>query len=79
MLDSDVNDSFLSKTKFSKMIEKNVLEKNMSYIDSVIYLCEENNIDIEDSKKYISNVIKSKIEVEAMNLNFIPKGNSLPI
>jgi len=55
------------------------LEKNMSYIDSVIYLCEENNIDIEDSKKYISNVIKSKIEVEAMNLNFIPKGNSLPI
>ena len=71
--------SFLSKKKFSKMIEDTVRQKVMTYMDAVIYLCEENTIEVEDVKKYISTSIKEKIELEAMNLNFLPKsGESLP-
>jgi len=72
----------LTKNTFSKMIEETVKEKNLSYIDAIVHLCEKNNIELEDTKKYISNVIKNKIEVEAQKLNFIPskpKGNELPI
>jgi hypothetical protein len=68
----------LNKNKFTKMIEKTVQSKGLSYLDTVVYLCEEHNIEIDDVRKFISPVIKNKIEVEAQNLNFIPKGNSLP-
>jgi hypothetical protein len=78
-VDSSDTASFLSKKKFSKMIEDTVRQKVMTYMDAVIYLCEENTIEVEDVKKYISTSIKEKIELEAMNLNFLPKsGESLP-
>lgn len=70
---------FLTKVKFSKLIEQTVSEKNISYIDAIVYICEKHNIEIEDSRKYVSNVLKSKIEAEAMELNFLPRGNQLPI
>lgn len=69
---------FLNKPRFTKMIENVRREKNLSYIDSVLHLCEIHKIDEQDVKKYISNIIKEKIEVEAMNLNMIPKINTLP-
>ena len=70
---------FMTKSKFSKIVESVVLEKNMSYIDAVIYVCELNNIEIEDSRKYISIVVKQKIEMEAMQLNFLERNGTLPI
>lgn len=69
---------FMTKVKFSKIVEQVVLEKSLPYIDAVLYVCEQNEIDVEDSKKYVSNVIKSKLEAEAMSLNFIEKGAELP-
>jgi len=67
----------LTKNKFTKMVESTVLEKRISYMDAVVHLCEKNNIEIEEIKKYISPAIKGKIEVEAQNLNFMPRGNAL--
>lgn len=69
---------FMTKVKFSKIVEQVVLEKSLPYIDAVLYVCEQNGIDVEDSKKYVSNVIKSKLEAEAMSLNFIEKSAELP-
>ena len=34
---------------------------------------------LEDVKKYIALSVKEKIELEAMNLNFLDKGETLPI
>jgi hypothetical protein len=51
----------------------------MSYMDTVVYLCEENNLEIEDVKKYIATSIKEKIEFEAMKLNFLEKGGDLSL
>ena len=70
---------FLTKTKFSKMVEEVVYVKRISYMDAVIHICEENEFEIEDMRKYISNVIKEKIEAEAMRLNFLPRQNTLPV
>jgi len=68
----------LTKQKFTKIIEDTVNKKKLSYIDSIIYICEENNIEVEDAKKYVSPIIKEKLEAEARRLNFLPKGNELP-
>jgi len=70
---------FLTKAKFAKMIEDTVLYKRISYMDAVIDLCETNELEIEDIRKYISSGIKDKIEAEAMRLNFLPRQNTLPV
>lgn len=72
-----LKETFLTKTKFTKLIAHTVQEKSLSYMDAVLYLCEENSIDPEDVKKFISPVIKGKIEAEARALNFLPKQNTL--
>ncbi len=70
---------FLTKSKFSKYVERAVQEHRLSYMDAVMHCCEENKIELEDAKKYVSTVIKSKLEAEAMSLNFLEKSATLPI
>ena len=77
-----MNDSgesnFLTKKRFGKMIEDTVRDKRLSYMDSIIWLCDENKIDLEDVSKYLSPVIKQQLEYEGQKLNMLPKGNTLP-
>ena len=70
--------NFLSKKRFSKMVEDTVRKMSMSYMDAVVYLCDENTIEIDDVKKYLSVSIKERIEGEAMNLNYLEKSHPLP-
>lgn len=72
-----IKEKFLNKSKFTEIIEETVLEKQLSYMDAVLYICDMNSIDLEDVKKFISPIIKGKIEAEAMALNFLPKQNTL--
>ena len=72
-----IEEKFLNKSKFTEIIEETVLEKQLSYMDAVLYVCGMNSIDLEDVKKFISPIIKGKIEAEAMSLNFLPKQNTL--
>ena len=72
-----IETEFMNKSKFSKIVEKQVIEKKLGYIDAVVEACNATNIDPEDVKKFISPVIKEKIEAEAMRLNFLPRQNIL--
>lgn len=73
------NETFLTRSKFSKMVLDTVQEKNLSYMDAIVWLCEKNNIEIEDIRKYVNPIIKNKLEAEAKQLNMIPGGNTLPL
>jgi len=72
-----MTEDFLSKSKFSKMIEEAVVQKKLSYMDAILDICEKNNIEPEDVRKFVSPIIKDKLEAEAMSLNLLPKTNSL--
>ena len=72
-------DQFLTKNKFARIVEQKVRDHRYSYMDAVIHICEDIDLELEDIRKYISGSIKEKIEVEAMNLNYLPKGNTLPV
>jgi hypothetical protein len=72
-----VEESFLNKTKFSKLVENEVFEKSIGYMEAILLLCEKNDIDPEDVKKFISPIIKDKLEAEAMGLNFLPQTNTI--
>ena len=72
-----MSEEFLTKSKFSKMIEEAVVQKKLSYMDAILEICEKNNIEPEDVRKFVSPIIKDKLEAEAMSLNLLPKTNSL--
>ena len=71
------DETFLNKPSFTKMVENKVLDTKQSYMDAVVDLCEKLDIDPIDVKKFVSPIIQSKIEAEAMTLNLIPKQNTL--
>ena len=72
-----IEQNFLTKNKFTKLIEKTVTDLNVPYMEAILHVCEKNDIEPEDVKKFISPVIKSKVEAEAMELNYLPKMNTL--
>ena len=72
-----LEDQFLTKSKFTKLIEKTVAELKIPYMDAIIKVCENNEIEMDDVRKFVSPVIKDKLEAEAMELNLLPKKNSI--
>ena len=66
----------LTKQKFSKMVENIILKDNsISYMDAILLVCEKNDIEIEDARKFISVAMKNKIENEANKLNLMQNKN----
>lgn len=51
----------------------------MTYLDSVVHLCEQNSMEVEDVKKYLTPSILENLESEAMSLNFLKRGNTLDV
>ena len=49
-----VEEQFLNKAKFSKMVEKAVGDLKITYMDAILYICEKNDIEPEDVKKFVS-------------------------
>lgn len=72
-----IETEFLTKAKFSKMVEQEVLDSKMSYIDAIVEICDQRQMELEDVGKFITSVLKEKIEAEAMSLNYLPRQNAL--
>ena len=72
-----IEENFLSKPKFSKLVEETVRSKKLSYMDAILWLCEQHSIEVEDCRKFINPIIKDKLEAEARRLNFLPRTNGL--
>lgn len=72
-----IEKDFMNRNVFTKLVEDTVLKKKMTYIDAVVHVCETKGIDPEDSKKFVSTVIKDKLEAEAISLNLLPSQNTL--
>jgi hypothetical protein len=55
--------------------------RKMHYMDAVIFWCEINNHEIEFAGEFIKKnvVLRSKIQLEAENLNFMKSNSRLPI
>ncbi len=46
-------------------------------MDAILDICERNNIEPEDVRKFVSPIIKGKLEAEAMQLNLLPRTNAI--
>jgi len=69
----------MTSSKFSQIIEEISFEKRIPYMDAIVWYCDKNEVEIEVAAKLINAVLKSKIEAEAQDLNFLPKVAKLPL
>ena len=70
-------ENILTKATLTQRVEELVKVEKMSYIEAVLHVCSEHQIDPADIGKLIVPSIKSKIEAEGMAANLLPKSNSL--
>lgn len=63
-------------TTFSLSIETIVAKKNIPYMDAVLMYCEETGLELELAAKLVSGALKSKIQIEAEELHFLPRSNT---
>ena len=62
----------MNSKEFSLMIEGIVKEKRpITYMDAIVWYCEENKIEIETVTRLISKNLKEKIKVEALDANLL--------
>ena len=68
-----LDDKFLTPTKFSAEIERLVhtSEGLISYIEAVVTYCQENEIELETVPKLVSKPLKERLKHEAQRLNYI--------
>jgi hypothetical protein len=70
---------FKNTNEFSLFIESVVQEKRISHMDAVLLYCEQNFIDPEDISSMINKNLKQKIELNMIELNYLPKKGTLDI
>jgi hypothetical protein len=76
---AEVEEKMITKKKFSSMVENEVAVHKMGYMDAILMLCEKHELYPEDANKFLSDIVKDKLEAEAVRLNYIKGGNTLPI
>lgn len=81
MVDDVLTNKSMSSDRFIKEVERLVIKHRLDYMDAVIHLCEENNMEVEAAATIIRNNIriKSKLQAQAEDLNFLPKSSRLPV
>ena len=75
----EVQEKLMTPKKFSISIEKTVQESGISYMDALLDYCDKYQLEPEMIKPLITKSLKEKVEVDARNLNFLPKVATLPI
>lgn len=82
MTDNDlVVNNGLTAEKFVSDLDNLVKELKLDMIEAIVYYCEKNNLEIETAAAMIkSNArVKSRLQSDAENLNFLPKRAKLPV
>jgi len=69
----------ITPTKFSLLIEQMVIDKKITYIDACLEYCKEKEIEPNSVGRLVNKSLKQKIQMEAEELHFLPKTNSLPV
>ena len=71
----EFKEKFMTQAKFSTMVEEVVKNSNglVNYIDAVIVVCDELDIEVDTINKLISKPLKDKIKFKAQQLNYVKR------
>jgi hypothetical protein len=71
--------AFKTSNEFSMHIEQIASEKKMSYLDAVLLFCDQHHLEPSDVASKITKSLKSKIENDFRELNYLPKQAKLDV
>jgi hypothetical protein len=69
----------INNIRFPREVENHVKKYEVSYIDSVLAVCERFGIEPQVAAKFLSKPIIEKIKAEGQELNLLPKKSKLPV
>ena len=71
----ELKDKFMTQAKYSAAVEEVVKNSDglVNYIDAVIVVCDDLDIEVETVNKLISKPLKDKIKFNAQQLNYVKK------
>ena len=61
----------------AEKVEHMVATEEVSYVEAVCNICDDNGIEPEDIVPILSSSLRDKLEYEAMKVNRLPKRSSL--
>jgi len=69
----------ITSKKFSIIIEELVNTKKLTYLEAIIYYCEQEGLEAHTITRWIDKSLREKIQYDAEQLNYLPKTTQLPI
>lgn len=70
---------FENSDNFAAQVEEFVRKNGGGYIEAVLGLCEEKNIEPQVAAKFLTKPIIEKLENEGQESNLLPRGARLPL
>lgn len=67
----------INKQDLALKAEGLVQRDGLTYLEAIIHICDELDVDPEDIAKMVVGPLKDKLEAEAQRANILPKPNSL--
>lgn len=67
----------ITKQELTIRTERLVRSDGLSYLEAIIQICADLDVDPEDIAKMVTGPLRDKLEAEAQRNNILPKPNSL--
>jgi hypothetical protein len=67
------------KNMFSLMIEATATREGITHMEAITDYCSKTGLEVEVAAQLINGTLKSKIELEARTLRYLPKNSTLPV
>lgn len=64
---------FDTPNEFSMYIEKIAVENGITYLEAILEYCENHMLEPDDVATMINDSLRSKLEVNYQDLNYLPK------
>lgn len=64
---------------FSTRVEHLVIETHCSYMEAVLDICDEYDIEPDAAKPLLTKPIVERLQTEAIRMNLLPKTGMLPV
>lgn len=69
----------MKQEQFLQQLNKYIGSKDVTYIEAILQVCEDNSIDPEDVVPWVTQPLKEKLQFEGQCINILPKTSKLPI
>lgn len=69
----------ITREQFCIEVQTIVRDRNIPFMDAIIMVCEDNQIELEDCGSLVDAKLKMELESEFRQQNYLPKIGQLPL